>query len=120
MKINKHNIYLVGGVGMLVGAFFAAAKALGGLISLIYIFFATDFSNAEPTFGENLTHSLMSAQISGAIQGVASALILFFGARWLISRPLIIDRWILRGDQKPCQTKKEGEQVGDGDAEEAV
>jgi len=120
MKTDKHKIYLVGGVGMLVGAFFAAAKALGGIITLIYIFFATDFSDAEPTLGENITYTLMSSQIAGAIQGIASALILFFGARWLISVPSVIDRWIIRGQRRPGQSKKEIEQVGDGDAEEAV
>jgi uncharacterized membrane protein YoaK (UPF0700 family) len=103
MKIERTQLYLIGGVGMIVGAFFSAAKALGGTIALIYFFAATDFSSIERSHGENITHTFITGHITGAIHGVASFLILFFGARWLMSGPRIIDRWLDRGGSKPSE-----------------
>lgn len=104
MKIEKDQLYLIGGIGMIVGAFFAAAEALGGLVALIYFFSATDFTSAEPSLGENLKYSIITGHVTGAIHGLASFLILFFGARWLISGPRIIDHWIDRSSMRSDST----------------
>jgi hypothetical protein len=107
MKIEKDQLYLIGGIGMLVGSFFSAARALGGLVSLIYFFAATDFKSIEPSVGENLKYSIITGRVTEAIYGIASCLILFLGARWLISGPPIIDRWI---DRRRPNSEASGDQ----------
>ncbi|MEX2581413.1 MAG: hypothetical protein WD342_20320 [Verrucomicrobiales bacterium] len=101
MKIERDQLYLIGGLGMIVGSFFAAAKALGGIVTVICFFAVTDFSSVEPSIQENVTNSIMAQHMSDAVYGIASFLILFFGARWLISEPRFIDRWIDRNGRKP-------------------
>lgn len=113
MKIDKDQIYLIAGIGMIVGAFFAAAKALGGVIALIYFFAATDFSQVEKTLGMNLEYTIFTTHVTQAIYGIASFLILFFGARWLISGPRMIDRWIDRGKHKPNEQKASESAAGE-------
>ena len=87
------SVYLVGGLGMIVGAFFFAAKAIGGLCSLVFILGTTDFSAMNPTIGGQLKSTILSTHISTSVQGIASFLILFLGGRWILSRPALIEKW---------------------------
>jgi hypothetical protein len=79
---------------MIVGSFFVAARAIGGLITIIYITWATDFSTIDKSISDTLQASLMAAQVPTAISGVSSFLILFFGGRWMLRGPRLIERWI--------------------------
>ena len=82
---------------MIIGSFFFAARAVGGIISIIYFLTATDFRNAERSIGASLEASLMATQIPAAISGITSFLILFCAGRWLIRGPRMIEKWIKEG-----------------------
>ena len=94
MKIARRDLYLVAGLGMIVGSFFAAAKALGGVLAISYFVTSTDFSNTDPSIGQNLENTIMTSQISGMVHGIGSFLILFFGGRWMLRGPKLLDQWI--------------------------
>lgn len=99
MKMARRDVYLVAGLGMIVGSFFAAARALGAILAIIYFFASTDFSQADPSIGENLANTLKTTLIPGAVQGIGSFLILFFGGRWMLRGPRLLNRWIEGGDR---------------------
>ena len=98
MKIARNDLYLVAGLAMIVGSFFAAAKALGGVLSILFFVTSTDFTGADPSLAESVLNSIKATKISEAVEGVTSFLILFFGGRWLLRGPKFLDRWIGGGD----------------------
>lgn len=93
MKIHRRDLYQVAGIGMIVGAFFAAAKALGGVLSLVFIVASTDFTSADPSYADNVFNALKGNQIFAMVHGIGSFLILFFGGRWMLRGPKLLDRW---------------------------
>lgn len=109
MKTDRQTIYLVAGLGMIVGAFFAAAKAAGGILSIIFLLAATGVKTTDPSTADNIFTTLKAGHISSSVHGIGSCLILFFGARWMLRGPRLIDRWIDRGkdsvqtDSEPAQ-----------------
>lgn len=94
MKLSRRDLYTLAGLGLIVGAFFAAAKAIGGLIALVYFLASTNFTEVDPSIGENIVNSWKASQTSGMVHGVGSFLILFFGGRWMLRGPKLLDRWI--------------------------
>lgn len=107
MKIAKHNLYLVAGLSMIVGSFFAVAKAFGGVLAISYLVASTDFSNTDSNISESLTNTFITSQISVMVHGIGSFLILFFGGRWMLRGPKLFDRWI-EGDR--AQQEADGTQ----------
>ncbi len=81
---------------MIVGSFFVAARAVGGIITIAYFLAATDFRE-DGTIGNAIEASLMATQIPAAISGIASFIILFCGGRWMIRGPRMIEKWIRDG-----------------------
>ena len=79
---------------MIVGAFFSAAKAIGGLVALIYFAASTDFTELDRHFGENIGNTWKAGQTSEMVHGVGSFLTLFLGGRWMLRGPKLLDRWI--------------------------
>ena len=118
MKIDRSLIFQLAGVSMIVGALFVAARAIGGMITIIYFMAATDFSRADKTISDTIQGSLMATQVPAAISGIASFLILFFGGRWMIKGPRMIERWIREGhihEMAPSSDNSRiSEQDGDG------
>lgn len=104
MKIARHDLYLVAGLGMIVGSFFAAAKALGGVLAISYFVASTDFSNTDPGIGKDLAKTIMTSQMSDMVHGIGSFLILFFGGRWMLRGPKLLNRWIQGGAQVEGKT----------------
>jgi len=98
MKIKKQTLYQVAGIVMIVGAFFNAARALGGLLSFIYVIATTRRSNEESM--DNLMQSINGAHISGAFAAMASFIVLFFAGRWMLKGPKMIDRWITSAEEE--------------------
>ena len=84
---------------MIVGAFFAAANAIGSLIALVYFLGSTDFTEVERSMSENIVNTWKASQTSALVHGVGSFLILFFGGRWMLRGPKLIDRWVDVGDK---------------------
>ena len=115
MTIHRRNIYLIAGVGMIVGSFFAAAKAIGSAFALAYFLTATDFSHSASSeaaaYAENLSNSLYAAQSSNLVQSIGSFLILFLGGRWMLRGPKLLERWATH--------QKEETTVADNGAEQA-
>lgn len=99
MKLSRRDLYTLAGLGLIVGAFFAAAKAIGGLIALVYFLASTDFTDVDPSLGDNIANTWKASQASGMIHGVGSFLILFFGGRWMLHGPKLLDRWIDGDDE---------------------
>jgi len=97
MTIHRPNIYLIAGVGMIVGSFFAAAKAIGSAFALAYFLTATDFSHSASSEGavyaENLANSLYAGQSANLVHSIGSFLILFLGGRWMLRGPKLLERW---------------------------
>lgn len=98
---------------MIVGSFFVAARAIGGMITISYFLAATDF-RADTSIGEAIEASLMAAQIPAAISGISSFLILFFGGRWMIKGPRMIEKWArearIHEETQATDVEKEGDQ----------
>jgi hypothetical protein len=94
MKLSRRDLYTLAGLGLIVGAFFQAANAIGGLMALVYFLASTDFGDAYPSISENIVNSLKASQTTGMVHNVASFLILFFGGRWMLRGPKFLDRWI--------------------------
>jgi len=94
MNLSRPDLYTLSGLGLIVGSFFAAAKGIGGLIALVYFLTTTNFTEADPSLGENIANTWKSSQTSGMVHSIASFLILFFGGRWMLRGPKILDRWI--------------------------
>ncbi|MDB4356734.1 hypothetical protein N9124_01325 [bacterium] len=94
MNLFRRDLYNLAGLGLIVGSFFAAAKAIGGLIALIYFVASTDFTELDPSLGDNIANTWKASQISGMVHGIGSFLILFLGGRWLLRGPKLLDRWI--------------------------
>ena len=94
MMLQRQSIYLIAGVGMIVGAFFAGAKALGGILAVTFFVASTDFTNTDPSVADNLVNTIKTGHISNAVHGIASCLILFFGGKWMLRGPKLINRWI--------------------------
>ena len=109
MKIARRDLYLVAGLGMIVGAFFAAAKALGGILVISYFIATTDFSNTDPSIGENVARTIISGQILDMVHGIGSFLILFFGGRWMLRDPKLLDRWIGVDDEAGTKASSSNE-----------
>ncbi len=99
MKLHRRDLYTLAGLGLIVGSFFAAAKAIGGLIALIYFVASTDFTETDPSLGENIANSWKTSHTSGMVHGVGSFLILFFGGRWMLRGPKLLDHWIDGDDE---------------------
>ena len=97
MKTDRGLIYQLAGVAMIVGSFFAAAQAIGGLLTIIYIAVATDFRTDELGIGKAMHAALLANHIPAALSGVTSFLILLFGGRWMLRRPRLIERWMSEG-----------------------
>ncbi len=98
MNLSRRDLYTLAGLGLILGAFFAAAKAIGGLIALGYFVASTDFTEVDPSLGENIANTWKASQTSGVIHGVGSFLILSFGGRWMLRGPKLLDRWIESND----------------------
>jgi hypothetical protein len=98
MKISRRDFYTLAGLGLIVGSLFAAAKAIGGLVALIYFITSTNFSETDPSMGENIINTWKASQTSGMVHGVGSFLILFFSGRWMLRGPKFLNRWIDEGD----------------------
>ena len=98
MKISRRDFYTLAGLGLIVGSLFAAAKAIGGVVALIYFFTSTNFSETNPSMGENIVNTWKASQTSGMVHGVGSFLILFFSGRWMLRGPKFLNRWIEEGD----------------------
>jgi hypothetical protein len=98
MKSNRRNLYTLAGLGMIVGAFFSAAKAIGGLVALVYFAASTDFTDLHKDFGENVANTWKAGHTSEMVHGVGSFLILFWGGRWMLRGPKLLDSWI-EGDR---------------------
>ena len=94
MKLSRRDLYILAGLGLIVGSFFAAAEAIGGLIALVYFLASTDFSTVDRSISENMANAWNANQISSLVHGVGSFLILFFSGRWMLRGPKMIDRWI--------------------------
>lgn len=65
MKLPRCDLYTLGGLGLIVGALFAAAKAIGGLIALLYFVSSTDFTGVDPSFSDNIAKTWKASQTSG-------------------------------------------------------
>lgn len=121
MKISRRDFYTLAGLGLIVGALFAAAKAIGGLVALIYFLASTNFSETDPSMGENIINTWKASQTSGMVHGVGSFLILFFSGRWMLRGPKFLNRWIDEGDSgqesasvpEPTKANKTCEATGD-------
>jgi len=98
MKVSRRDFYTLAGLGLIVGALFAAAKAIGGLVALIYFFASTNFSEPDPSMGENIINTWKASQTSSMVHGVGSFLILFFSGRWMLRGPEFLNHWIDEGD----------------------
>ncbi len=72
--------------------------------ALGYIVASTNYTQADPSLHEQLAISWKASHASGMVHGVGSFLILFFGGRWMLRGPKLLDRWI-DGDG---QTQDEG------------
>ena len=88
--MKEDSVYLIGGLGMIVGAFFFAAKAIGGLCSLICII---GVSASIPSIEEHFGVVILFTHISTIVQGIVGFFILFRGGRWILSKPAFIDKW---------------------------
>ncbi|YCM43463.1 hypothetical protein V2O64_19325 [Verrucomicrobiaceae bacterium 227] len=99
MKLSRRDFYILAGLGLIVGSFFAAAKAIGGLIALVYFLGSTDFTEVNPSISENIVNTWKASQTANMVHGVGSFLILFFGGRWMLRGPKLLDRWIDSDDQ---------------------
>ena len=84
---------------MIVGAFFAAARALGGILSIVYFLASTDFSNDELSLGGNLVNTLKATQVSTAVSSVTVFFFLFFAGRWMLRGPKLLERWLDEGEK---------------------
>ena len=82
---------------MIVGSFFAAARAIGGLLTIIYIAVAADFSTDDTGLGKTMHAALLANHIPAAVSGISTFLILLFGGRWMLRRPRLIEHWISEG-----------------------
>ncbi len=128
MKISKDNVYLIAGMVMVVGAFFAASRAIGGVIAILYFATSTDFNNSGNEFAENFANTVNATHVTEAVNGLASFLILFFGGRWIIRGPKLIDRWIDSSRTAGCNDPVSGnpdpedtnEQAGTGKSDSAA
>jgi hypothetical protein len=116
MNIDRRLIYQLAGVSMIVGSFFVAARAIGGAITIIYFLTATDFTDDTEALGETIKASLMATQIPAAISGMASFLILFYGGRWMIRGPRMIERWIKEGRTHDEGLSTDTKQLSEQDA----
>jgi len=104
MKPYRRDLYIIAGLGMIVGSFFAAAKAIGGLIALVYFLASTNFTETYPSISDNAINTWKATMMSGMVHSVGTFLILFFGGRWMIRGPKFLDRWIDRGDKLQAET----------------
>ncbi len=100
MKIPRRDLYLIAGLGMIVGSFFAGAKAVGGLLAIVYLISSTDFFSVDSDLAGNIANTLKASQISSTVHGVGSFVILFFGGRWMLRGPKLLDRWVGEADPK--------------------
>lgn len=113
MKFSKDNIYLIAGMGMIVGSFFAASKAVGGGIAILYFATSTDFTNSDNEFLENFANTVNATHVTEAVNGVVSFLILFFGGRWILRGPKLIERWVEFSHTGEYQHSDRSEQAED-------
>ena len=67
MKLYRSDLYHVAGVGMIVGAFFAAAKAAGGVLALIFIVASTDFTPEDTSHADAILGALQANHISSMV-----------------------------------------------------
>ena len=81
---------------MIVGSFFCVAQAVGGLLAIIYISASTNFG-AEKSLSDTMHALILSTHVPAAASGIASFFILFFGGRWILRGPRLIERWIAEG-----------------------
>jgi hypothetical protein len=93
MKTNRSLIYQLAGMVMIVGSFFCVAQAVGGLLTSIFITASTDFSQ-DNLLSDTVRNLIFSTHIPAAASGIASFFILFFGGRWILKGPRLIERWI--------------------------
>lgn len=94
MNLSRKDLYTIAGLGLIVGSLFAGAKALGGFVALIYIVASTNYTEPNPSLHETLATSWKTSHASGMVHGVGSFLILFFGGRWMLRGPKLLDCWI--------------------------
>jgi len=98
MNIERKTIYMIAGVGMIVGSFFSAARAMSGLIGIIYIAATTSNSSeahdSAASAVEGMVSALYASQLGEGVAAVGSFLVLFFGGKWMLKGPKMLDRWI--------------------------
>lgn len=95
MKIDRHLIYQIAGISMIVGSFFNAARGMGGVITILYLAATTNLKATDKSLSDYLLNILLANHLPNAIYGIASFVILFFGGRWMIRGPKMIENWIV-------------------------
>ena len=104
MNIDRKTIYTVAGISMIVGSLFAASKALGGIIFVIYATVMTSNNSGQHDSAASAAESMLSlfysSSIGGGISSVGSFIILFLGGKWMLKGPRMIDRWLDDSENK--------------------
>jgi hypothetical protein len=99
MKLSRRDFYILAGLGLIVGAFFAAAEAIGSLIALVYFLASTDYSGYDRSVIDDMVNTWRAGKMSDMVHGVGSFLILILSGKWMLRGPKLLDRWI-EGDRK--------------------
>ena len=76
MSFLRKDLYTVAGLALIVGAFFAAAKAIGAILALIFFLVTTDFSDAPKSMSENVFNTWKANQMGGLVHAAGSFFIL--------------------------------------------
>lgn len=98
MTIQKNTLFQVAGIVMIVGSFFSATKAIGGILSFIAMA-ATISSPGDSPMGDAI-ETIYINHLGNSLAESASFLVLFFAGRWMLKGPKMIDRWISRSEDK--------------------
>lgn len=108
MKTDPKQLYLIGGVTLIVSSFFYVARAFGGIIALLLVTLSVDFDTTDQAFGTSMANMAIAKYLSGGVEGLISFMALFMGGRWMLKGPKLLDKWI---NETKAQNQMNGEKA---------